>query len=50
MWGSLVGGLTLGVIIDVGQLFLGGSIALATAIAFLTLIPVLLFRPEGILR
>src|SRR2546425_4711796 len=50
MWGSLVCGLTLGVIIDVGQLFLGGSIALATAIAFLTLIPVLLFRPEGILR
>jgi len=50
MWGSLVGGLTLGVMIDVGQLFLGGSIALAEAIAFLTLIPVLLFRPEGLLR
>lgn len=50
MWGSLIGGLILGVLIDVGQLFLGGSIALAEAIAFLTLIPVLLFRPEGILR
>jgi branched-chain amino acid transport system permease protein len=50
MWGSLVGGLTLGVIINVGQLFLGGSVALATAVAFLTLIPILVFRPEGILR
>jgi len=49
MWGSLVGGLTLGVIINVGQLFVG-SIALATAIGFLTLIPVLLLRPEGLLR
>jgi urea transport system permease protein len=49
MWGSLVGGLTLGVIIDVGQLFVG-SVSLAYAIAFLTLIPVLLLRPEGILR
>jgi len=49
MWGSLVGGLTLGVIIDVGQLFVG-SLSLAYAIAFLTLIPVLLLRPEGILR
>src|SRR5437870_11442636 len=45
MWGSLVGGLTLGVIINVGQLFVG-SIALATAIGFLTLIPVLLLRPR----
>src|SRR5438552_2244509 len=50
MWGSLVGGLTIGLIINVGQLFLGGSIALATAVAVLTLIPILLFRPEGILR
>ena len=49
MWGSLVGGLTLGVIIDVGQLFVG-SLSLAYAIAFLILIPVLLLRPEGILR
>ena len=49
MWGSLVGGLTLGVIIDVGQLFVG-SLSLAYAIAFLVLIPVLLLRPEGILR
>ena len=48
MWGSLVGGLTLGVILHVGQVFLDSSIA--AAIAFLTLIPVLLFRPEGILR
>ena len=50
MWGSLVGGLTLGVIINVGQLFLGNNISLAEAIAFLTLIPVLLLRPEGLLR
>ncbi|HYY48278.1 MAG TPA: branched-chain amino acid ABC transporter permease [Thermoplasmata archaeon] len=50
MWGSLVGGLTLGVIIDVGPLFLGGSAPLAYAVAFLALIPVLLLRPEGILR
>src|SRR5712691_6158250 len=49
MWGSLVGGLILGVIINVGQLFVG-SLSLAYAIAFLTLIPVLLLRPEGILR
>jgi branched-chain amino acid transport system permease protein len=48
MWGSLVGGLTLGILIDVGQIFLGVSIAYA--VAFLTLIPVLLLRPEGILR
>src|SRR2546422_6278118 len=48
MWGSLVGGISLAVIIDVGQAFVGTS--LATAIAFLTLIPILLFRPEGILR
>ena len=48
MWGSLVGGLTLGIIIDVGQIVVGSE--LATAIAFLTLIPILLFRPEGILR
>ncbi|HEX9341850.1 MAG TPA: branched-chain amino acid ABC transporter permease [Thermoplasmata archaeon] len=48
MWGSLVGGITIAVIIDVGQAFVG--LSLATAIAFLTLIPILLFRPEGILR
>src|SRR2546426_228286 len=48
MWGGLVGGVSLAVIIDVGQAFVGTS--LATAIAFLTLIPILLFRPEGILR
>jgi len=50
MWGSLVGGLTLGVIINVGQLFLGNNLSLAEAAAFLILIPVLLLRPEGILR
>jgi len=50
MWGSLVGGLMMGLIINVGQLLLGGSIALATAAAFLILIPLLLLRPEGILR
>jgi len=50
MWGSLVGGLTLGVIINVGQLFLGNNLSLAEAVAFLILIPVLLLRPEGILR
>ena len=49
MWGSLVGRLTLDLIIDVGQLFVG-SLSLAYAIAFLILIPVLLLRPEGILR
>src|SRR2546427_173861 len=49
MWGSLVGGLILGVIINVGQLFVG-SLSVAYAIAFLVLIPVLLLRPEGILR
>jgi branched-chain amino acid transport system permease protein len=49
MWGSLVGGLTLGLIINVGQLFLG-NLSLAEAVAFLILIPVLLLRPEGILR
>lgn len=48
MWGSLVGGLTIGILIDVVQIFLG--LPIAYAIAFLTLIPVLLLRPEGILR
>ena len=48
MWGSLVGGLTLGIVIDVGQIFLG--VEIAYAVAFLLLIPVLLLRPEGILR
>jgi branched-chain amino acid transport system permease protein len=48
MWGSLVGGLTLGIMLDVGQIFLG--VPIAYAVAFLTLIPVLLLRPEGILR
>jgi branched-chain amino acid transport system permease protein len=48
MWGSLVGGLILGIVIDVGQIFLGAPIAYA--VAFLLVIPVLLFRPEGILR
>ena len=48
MWGSLVGGVTLGIVIDVGQIFLG--VEIAYAVAFLLLIPVLLLRPEGILR
>src|SRR5437867_1136931 len=48
MWGSLVGGLTLGIVIVVGQIFLG--VEIAYAVAFLLLIPVLLLRPEGILR
>ena len=46
--GGLVGGLTLGIVIDVGQIFLG--VEIAYAVAFLLLIPVLLLRPEGILR
>jgi branched-chain amino acid transport system permease protein len=49
MWGSLIGGLTLGILIDVLPAF-GISASLATAVAFLALIPVLLFAREGILR
>jgi branched-chain amino acid transport system permease protein len=48
MWGSLVGGLTLGVIFDVLQSF--ASVQVAYATAFLILIPVLIFRPEGLLK
>lgn len=48
MWGSLVGGLTLGVIFDLLQAF--STVQIAYAAAFLILIPVLIFRPEGILR
>jgi len=48
MWGSLVGGLTLGVIIDLVQAFTTPQIAYAAA--FLVLIPVLVFRPQGILK
>ncbi len=48
MWGSLVGGLTLGVVFDLLQAF--ASVQVAYAAAFLILIPVLLFRPEGILK
>ncbi len=52
MWGSLVGGLILGVTISVLPTFLPPSIGLSvsTAVAMLILIPVLLFRPEGLLR
>jgi branched-chain amino acid transport system permease protein len=48
MWGSLVGGLTLGVVFDVLQAVATPQIAFATG--FLLLIPVLVLRPEGILR
>ncbi len=48
MWGSLLGGLTLGVVFDVLQAVATPQIAFATA--FLLLIPVLIFRPEGILK
>lgn len=48
MLGSLVGGITLGVVIDVLQAFV--PVSLAYAAAFLVLIPVLLFRPEGTLK
>jgi branched-subunit amino acid ABC-type transport system permease component len=48
MWGSLVGGLTLGVVIDVVQAFTTSQIAYAAA--FLILVPVLVFRPEGVLK
>ncbi len=52
MWGSLVGGLILGVTISVLPVFLPPSVGapLAIAVAVLLLIPVLLLRPEGILR
>ncbi len=48
MWGSLLGGLTLGIVIDVSQAFVASSVAYA--IAFLVLIPVLIFSPEGIVK
>ncbi len=48
MWGSLVGGLTLGILIDVLPAFVSTDIAFA--IAFLVIIPVLVFAPEGVLR
>ena len=48
MWGSLVGGLTLGVVFDVIQAVATPQIAFATG--FLLLIPVLILRPEGILK
>lgn len=52
MWGSLVGGLILGVTISVLPVFLPPSIGLSIsiAVALLLLIPILLFRPEGLLR
>lgn len=48
MWGSLVGGLIMGVIIDTAQIFIPPT--LAYAIAFLILIPILLISKEGILK
>jgi branched-chain amino acid transport system permease protein len=48
MWGSLIGGLIMGVIIDTAQIFIPPS--LAYAIAFLILIPILLISKEGILK
>jgi len=48
MWGSLVGGLIMGVIIDTAQTFIPPT--LAYAIAFLILIPILLISKEGILK
>ncbi len=48
MWGSLLGGLTLGILLDVLPAFVSSDIAYA--IAFLVIIPVLVFAPEGILR
>jgi branched-subunit amino acid ABC-type transport system permease component len=48
MWGSLVGGLSMGILIDVLQTFF--SQAIAYAAAFLVLIPILLLRREGLGR
>ena len=48
MWGSLVGGITVGVLIDVLQVFIPTEFAYAAA--FLLVIPVLAVAPEGILR
>lgn len=48
MWGSLIGGLTIGILLDVLPAFVSSDIAYA--IAFLVIIPVLVFAPEGILR
>ena len=52
MWGSLVGGLIMGIVIDTLPAFLPPTIGtpIAYAAAFLILIPLLVFRPEGILR
>lgn len=47
MWGSLVGGVIIGIALDVFQVLLPSS--MATGLAFLVLIPILLFRPEGLL-
>ncbi len=48
MWGSLVGGVTIGVLLDVLQVFV--PVEIAYAAAFLVVIPVLALAPEGILR
>ena len=49
MWGSLVGGLILGVVFD-GLQAVGVTPELAYAAGFLLLIPVLVLRPEGIIK
>jgi branched-subunit amino acid ABC-type transport system permease component len=50
MWGSLAGGLAVGIIIDVGQALVENSL-IAYAAAFLVVIPVLLIRSRvGSLR
>lgn len=48
MWGSLAGGITVGIIIDVLQAFV--PVSLAYAAGLLVLIPVLILAPEGIVR
>jgi branched-chain amino acid transport system permease protein len=48
MWGSLLGGLAVGIIIDLGQAFVDPPIAYAAA--FLLLVPVLLISRAGSLR
>ncbi len=48
MWGSLIGGLTIGILLDVLPAFVPSDIAVA--IAFLVIIPVLVFAPEGVLK
>ena len=46
--GAVLGGLTLGIILAVILMYVGGSIVFISA--FLVLITVLLLRPQGIIR